>query len=98
MGVVSPQLYTDPVILEAELTVGMPSKVTALTGIDAMVHAIEAYTTRLKKNPPSDMLALQALPCCPGIWYGCVKTVTIEPRVRPCCWARCWQDRHFLIR
>lgn len=61
MGVVSPQLYADLVILDAELTVGLPAKVTAATGIDAMVHAIEAYTTRLKKNPLSDMLALQAL-------------------------------------
>ena len=61
MGVVSPQLYADAVILDAGLTVGLPSKVTASTGIDAMVRAIEAYTTRLKKNPLSDMLALPAL-------------------------------------
>ena len=61
MGVVSPKLYADLVILDAELTVGLPPKVTAATGIDAMVHAIEAYTSRLKKNPLSDMLALQAL-------------------------------------
>lgn len=61
MGVVSPQLYADLAILDAELTVGLPAKVTAATGIDAMVHAIEAYTTRLKKNPLSDMLARQAL-------------------------------------
>ncbi|GAB3542591.1 iron-containing alcohol dehydrogenase [Noviherbaspirillum agri] len=61
MGVVSPQLYADLAILDAELTVGLPSKVTAATGIDAMVHAIEAYTTKIKKNPLSDMLARQAL-------------------------------------
>ena len=61
MGVVSPKLYADLVILDATLTLGLPAKVTAATGIDAMVHAIEAYTTRLKKNPLSDMLALQAL-------------------------------------
>jgi alcohol dehydrogenase len=61
MGVVSPQLYADLAILDAALTVGLPPKVTAATGIDAMVHAIEAYTTRLKKNPLSDMLARQAL-------------------------------------
>jgi len=60
-GVVSPQLYADLAILDAALTVGLPPKVTAATGIDAMVHAIEAYTTRLKKNPLSDMLARQAL-------------------------------------
>jgi alcohol dehydrogenase class IV len=61
MGVVAPQLYADLAILDAALTVGLPSKVTAATGIDAMVHAIEAYTTKLKKNPLSDMLARQAL-------------------------------------
>jgi alcohol dehydrogenase len=61
MGVVSPQLYADLAVLDAELTVGLPPKVTAATGIDAMVHAIEAYTTKLKKNPLSDMLARQAL-------------------------------------
>ena len=61
MGVVSPQLYADVVVLDAELTVGLPPKITAATGIDAMVHAIEAYTSRLKKNPLSDMLAVQAL-------------------------------------
>jgi alcohol dehydrogenase class IV len=61
MGVVAPQLYADLAILDAALTVGLPSQVTAATGIDAMVHAIEAYTTKLKKNPLSDMLARQAL-------------------------------------
>lgn len=61
MGVVSPRLYADLAILDAELTIGLPSRITAATGIDAMVHAIEAYTSRHKKNPISDMLARQAL-------------------------------------
>jgi alcohol dehydrogenase class IV len=61
MGVVSPHLYADLALLDAELTLGLPTRVTAATGIDAMVHAIEAYTTRHKKNPLSDMLARQAL-------------------------------------
>ncbi len=61
MGIVSPQLYADLAILDATLTLGLPSKVTAATGIDAMVHAIEAFTSRHKKNPMSDLLARQAL-------------------------------------
>jgi alcohol dehydrogenase len=61
MGVVAPQLYADLAVLDANLTVGLPPVVTAATGIDAMVHAIEAYTSRHKKNPLSDMLARQAL-------------------------------------
>ena len=60
-GVVSPHLYADLTVLDAELTLGLPAHVTAATGIDAIVHSIEAYTTRLKKNPLSDMLARQAL-------------------------------------
>jgi alcohol dehydrogenase len=61
MGVVSPQLYADLALLDAELTLGLPPLVTAATGIDAMVHAIEAYTSKHKKNPLSDNLARQAL-------------------------------------
>lgn len=61
MGVVSPVLYADLALLDAELTTGLPPSVTAATGIDAMVHAIEAYTSVYKKNLYSDMLAKQAL-------------------------------------
>ena len=61
MGVVAPQLYADIAVLDASLTVGLPPLVTAATGIDAMVHAIEAYTSRHKKNSISDVLARQAL-------------------------------------
>ena len=60
-GVVAPQLYADLAILDASLTLGLPPKVTAATGIDAMVHAIEAFTSKHKKNPLSDMLARHAL-------------------------------------
>ena len=61
MGVVSPLLLPDLALLDAELTLGLPPSVTAATGIDAMVHAIEAYTSALKKNPLSDLLAREAL-------------------------------------
>lgn len=60
-GVVSPALFADWAVLDAELTLGLPAGVTAATGVDAMVHAIEAYTSRHKKNPLSDMLAREAL-------------------------------------
>lgn len=61
MGIVSPQLYADKVLLDGELTVDLPAIHTAATGIDAMVHAIESYTGRLKKNPLSDIFAREAL-------------------------------------
>ncbi len=60
-GVVAPQLYPDWAVLDAELTIGLPRDVTAATGIDAMVHAIEAYTSKIKKNVMSDLLAREAL-------------------------------------
>ena len=60
-GVVSPQLLPDYAILDAELTVGLPAAVTAATGIDAMVHAIEAFTSKRLKNVVSDCLGKQAL-------------------------------------
>jgi alcohol dehydrogenase class IV len=60
-GVVAPRLLPDWAILDPELTLGLPAQVTAATGIDAMVHAIEAFTSRHRKNPMSDQLARQAL-------------------------------------
>jgi alcohol dehydrogenase class IV len=61
-GVVSPSLLPDVALLDADLTVGLPPHVTAATGIDAMVHAIEAYTsTSANNNPVSKVLAQEAL-------------------------------------
>jgi alcohol dehydrogenase class IV len=60
-GVVANQLLPDVAVLDAELTLGLPPAITAATGIDAMVHAIEAYTSVRLKNPYSDMLAREAL-------------------------------------
>lgn len=59
--VISPLLLPDLAVLDADLTVGLPPHVTAATGIDAMVHAIEAFTSRHRKNPISDCLAREAL-------------------------------------
>ncbi|MCR9213772.1 MAG: iron-containing alcohol dehydrogenase [Proteobacteria bacterium] len=61
-GVVSPCLLPDIALLDAELTLGLPPHITAATGIDAMVHAIEAFTSRnANNNPISRNLAKQAL-------------------------------------
>lgn len=60
-GIVSPILYADIAILDAHFTLSLPAHITAATGIDAMVHAIEAYTSKIKKNFYSDLLAKQAL-------------------------------------
>ena len=46
-------------ILDPEVTVTQPTKVTALTGIDALSHAVESYVTT-KRNPVSQMFAREA--------------------------------------
>ena len=62
MGVVSPVILPDVALLDPELTLGLPPHVTAATGIDAMVHAIEAFASKsANNNPLSRMLAQQAL-------------------------------------
>ena len=54
-------LVADVALLDPELTVGLPRHVTAATGIDAIVHAVEGYTSARLKNPLSDALAREAL-------------------------------------
>ena len=61
-GVSSPVILPDTAILDAELTASLPAPATAATGIDAMVHAIEAYASKnVNNNPMSRMLAVEAL-------------------------------------
>ena len=54
-------LTADWALLDPALTIDLPRHVTAATGIDAIVHAIEAYTSARLKNPLSDALAREAL-------------------------------------
>ena len=70
-GIVSRTLLADAVILDARLTFGLPPSITAATGIDAMVHAIESFTSVRLKNPMSDFLALKAL----GLLSNNIRTV-----------------------
>ncbi len=80
-GVVSPLLYPDIALLDAELTRGLPSHITAATGIDAMVHAIEAYTGRIHKNPISDCFAREALRLLSGaIHQACADGQALQAR------------------
>ena len=61
-GVSSPIILPDLAILDPTLTIGLPKKITAATGVDAMVHAIEAYSSINKNNNSiSQMYALEAL-------------------------------------
>ncbi len=61
-GVSSPEILPDIAILDPDLTAGLPPHITAATGVDAMVHAIEAYASKsANNNPLSKLLAREAL-------------------------------------
>ena len=60
VGIVSPKLMPDCVILDPQMTLGLPPSITASTGMDALCHAIECYTSK-RGNPFSEMIALKAI-------------------------------------
>ena len=79
--VISPLLLPDRAVLDAALTVGLPAHVTAATGIDAMVHAVEAYTSLHLKNPISDCLAREALRLLAGnLFQACQNGSDLQAR------------------
>ncbi|WP_342538869.1 iron-containing alcohol dehydrogenase [Sporosarcina sp. FSL K6-1540] len=53
-------LLADVAIVDPALTISLPPKVTAATGVDALTHAVEAYISK-NASPISDALALQAV-------------------------------------
>ncbi len=57
---ISAHLLPDAAILDLRMTATLPPKVTASTGVDALCHAIEAFTC-LQKNPMSDAYAVTAM-------------------------------------
>lgn len=57
---VSPKLQPDFAILDSRLTTALPPHLTSITGMDALSHAVEAYTC-LGKNPVSDQMAWKAI-------------------------------------
>lgn len=60
VGIVNENMIADYVILDARLIKNLPRKIAAATGVDALAHAIECYTSK-KANPFSDTFALEAL-------------------------------------
>jgi len=60
VGIVSPRLVPDAVILDPLLTLTLPREITASTGMDALTHAIECYCSK-KGNPFSDLYGLEAI-------------------------------------
>ena len=60
LGVVSDYMYANVVLLDPELTIGLPPRVTAMTGMDAFVHAMESFVG-LAATPFTDAVNLQAM-------------------------------------
>ncbi|WP_354681961.1 iron-containing alcohol dehydrogenase [Cupriavidus necator] len=58
--IISPRLFPQLAILDAELTLNLPPAITAATGMDALTHAIESYVSK-QANPVSQALALGAV-------------------------------------
>lgn len=59
-GIVSSHLFPNVAILDAELTMGLPPHVTAATGMDALIHAIESFTSK-NADSITDVLACRAM-------------------------------------
>jgi alcohol dehydrogenase class IV len=59
-GIVSPYLFPEVALLDPQLTVGLPPAVTAFTGLDALIHAIESYTS-VNAFDLTDQLAYRAM-------------------------------------
>ena len=59
-GIVSEHMFARVVVLDPELTLGLPSRITAMTGMDALVHAVESFTGR-RATVFTDTLNLQAI-------------------------------------
>jgi alcohol dehydrogenase len=60
VGIVNGELIADHVILDSNMIKNLPKPIAAATGIDALAHAIECFTSK-KANPISDTFALEAL-------------------------------------
>ena len=59
-GMNSPYLFPELALLDPELTLSLPPHPTAATGIDALCHAIESYTS-INASPMSEMISLEAI-------------------------------------
>ena len=59
-GIVSPYLFPSTAILDPLLTLGLPPHVTAATGMDALIHAVESFTSK-NATSMTDLLAMQAI-------------------------------------
>ena len=79
MPFMSDKLYPDITLIDPAMTLTMPPKITATTGMDALTHAVEAYIS-LQKNPISDAFATGAIQIIFEYLIGCVKQGSDEKK------------------
>lgn len=80
VGIVNAETIADYVILDAEMIRRLPPKIAASTGVDALAHAIECFTSN-KANPFSDLVALEAMKLIfPNIIAACLEKENMEAK------------------
>lgn len=60
LGFISPHLIPNVAICDPELTLGLPARLTAATGMDTVTHCIETFLSP-RENPPAEAIALDGL-------------------------------------
>ncbi len=87
------KLVPHAAILDPALTASLPPKLTATTGMDALTHAIEAYTS-IQKNPVSDAFAVKAIELiAANLPVACRDGANVDARARAWRWGRSWRGR-----
>ena len=74
VGIVNPEMMADYVILDSTMIKRLPLKIAAATGIDALAHAIECFTSN-KANPFSNLFAMEAL----KLIFGNIEKACTDP-------------------
>lgn len=74
VGIVNPEMMADVVILDSNMIKRLPMKIAAATGIDALAHAIECFTSN-KANPFSNLFAMEAL----KLIFGNIEKACTDP-------------------
>lgn len=57
LGIIGPPMIPKVAICDPELTLGLPARLTAATGMDALTHCIETFLSP-RVNPPADAIAI----------------------------------------
>ncbi|MDT2599015.1 iron-containing alcohol dehydrogenase [Enterococcus hulanensis] len=82
IGIVNPEMIADYVILDSRMIKNLPKPIAAATGVDALCHAIECFTSA-KANPISNTFALEALDLIMNnIIEACTNSEALEAKSR----------------